>query len=179
MFSFVLTGAGVYIFTSSGPAGSQPNNGLARSRVVTNGRRLRFVCRSDSTAQNVGELIGLNGTVITSSSFFDIDNSNPGELDVNNRVDSQDPLTASEQGVYTCRIPLESGEMREINIGVYPDTFNGEFIVTVNSGVFIWWLTGSTHRVQNHYGEDVQSRLTFMHEKCRWVLTDCSPTKVG
>ena len=85
----------------------------------------------------VGELIGLDRTAITSSSVFDISNSNRGEVDVNNRVDLQDPLTASEQGVYTCRIPLESGEMREINIGIYPTTFNCEFIATVNSGVFI------------------------------------------
>ena len=84
----------------------------------------------------VGELIGLDGTAITSNNFVDIDNSDPGELDVNNRVGSQDPLTASEQGVYTCRIPLESGEMREINIGIYPNTFTCKFIVTVNS--FIW-----------------------------------------
>ena len=86
---------------------------------------------------DVGELLGLNGTPITSSSFFDISNSNRGEVDVNNRVGSQDPLTASGQGVYTCRIPLEGGELREINIGIYPTAFNCEFIATVNSGVFI------------------------------------------
>ena len=82
---------------------------------------------------NVGEFIGLNGIAITSSSFFDIDNSFRGEVDVNNRVGSHDPLTADGQGVYTCRIPLESGEMREINIGIYPTTFDCEFIATVNS----------------------------------------------
>ena len=82
---------------------------------------------------NVGELIGLDRSPITSSSFFDISNSNRGEVDVNNRVDSQDDLTANEQGVYTCRIPLESGEMREINIGIYPFGFTCEFIVTVYS----------------------------------------------
>ena len=101
---------------------------------------MRFVCRSDSTLPNVGELIGLNGTAITSHDFFAISNSNRGEVNVENVVGSQLNLimTVSEQGVYTCRIPPESGEMREINIGVYPNTFIGEFIVTVNSGVFIW-----------------------------------------
>ena len=77
----------------------------------------------------VGELLGLDGIAITSSSIFDISNSNRGEVDVNNRVGSQDDLTASEQGVYTCRILLESGEMRVINIGVYPFGFTGEFVV--------------------------------------------------
>ena len=84
---------------------------------------------------NVGELIGLNGTAIASDNFIDIDNSNPGEVNANNRVGLQDLLTASEQGVYTCRIPLQSGEMREINIGIYPDSFDCESINTAKS---IW-----------------------------------------
>ena len=140
LFSFVFTGAGIQVLASSAPKGSQPNNGLIRSTSpASNGtRRLRFVCRSNSTAQNVGELIGLDGTAITNSSFFDIDNSQPGDLNVNNRVGFQDPLTADEQGVYTCRIPLESKGMREINIGIYHFGFTCEFIVTVNSGLFIW-----------------------------------------
>ena len=74
--------------------------------------------------ENVGELIGLDGsTPITSNSCFNIDNLRPGELSVDNTVDLQ-PLPASKQGVYTCRIPLASGEQREINIGVYPSGFN-------------------------------------------------------
>ena len=85
----------------------------------------------------VGQLIGLDGTAITSNNFFAISNSNRGEVNVESFVGTQDDLTADGQGVYTCRIPLESEEMREINIGVYPTTFNCEFIATVNSGVFI------------------------------------------
>ena len=99
---------------------------------------MRFFCRSDSTMNGVGQLIGLDGTAITNSSFFDINNSNRGEVNVESVVGTQDVLTASGQGVYTCRIPLQSGEMREINIGIYPNTFNCEFIVTVNSVVVIW-----------------------------------------
>ena len=83
--------------------------------------------------QGVGELIGLAEAAITSSSVFDISNSKRGEVDVNNRVGPQANLTASDQGVYTCRIPLESGEMREINIGVYPFGFTGEFMATVET----------------------------------------------
>ena len=94
---------------------------------------MRFICRSDSTLPNVGELIGLGGAAITSNNFFNISNSNRGEVNVENVVGSQSNLTVSEQGVYTCRIPLESGEMREINIGIYPFGFTCEFIVTVYS----------------------------------------------
>ena len=105
--------------------------------------------------RNVGELIGPGGTAITSSDVFEISTGrNGGELKVANLVSSDD-VTTSEQGVYTCRIPLQSGETRSINIGIYPSAFNCEFIVTANSGVFTrdslafftWdssWFTGST-----------------------------------
>ena len=76
--------------------------------------------------ENVGELIGVDGTTVTNNSFFHIDNPLPGELTVTNVFDLQTALPASEQGVYTCRIPLESGEQREINIGIYPYRFNSE-----------------------------------------------------
>ena len=76
---------------------------------------------------NVGQFIGLNGNALTSNSFFAIARSQPGEITVQNIIGSQSTLTASQQGVYTCRIPFQSGEMREINIGVYPNGFNSEY----------------------------------------------------
>ena len=98
--------------------------------------------------RNVGELIGLGGTAITTTPVFQINTNttNGGEIEVINFVSSDD-VTSSEQGVYTCRIPLQSGVIREINIGIYPNVFNCELIVTVNSRVFTWdssWFTGST-----------------------------------
>ena len=78
--------------------------------------------------ENIGKLIGLDGrTVVTTNRYFNIGNPQPGQLSVNNTVDRETPFPASEQGVYTCRIPLESGEQREINIGVYPIGFNSTF----------------------------------------------------
>ena len=136
-------GAGIHVFNGIAPTGSQPNNGLVRPVVTTstdpNTRRLRFFCRTDSTMRNLGELIGLEGTAITTNNVFEIttDSINGGEIEVENFVSSDD-VTSSEQGVYTCRIPQQSGEIREINIGIYPTAFNCEFLVTVNSGVFIW-----------------------------------------
>ena len=75
----------------------------------------------------VGKLIGLDGSPIVThdSSFLNISNPQPGELYVENRVNSTD-LTAGGQGVYTCCIPLQSGETREINIGIYPSGFNSK-----------------------------------------------------
>ena len=75
---------------------------------------------------NVGQVIGLAGIPVTSSSFFAISRPQPGEIRCENTVGSQNALTASQQGVYTCRIPLQSGEIKEHNVGVYPNGFNSE-----------------------------------------------------
>ena len=148
----LFIGAGIHVFNGEPPIGSQPNNGLVRPIVTASTdpetHLLLFFCRSDSTMRNVGELIGLEGTAITSNDVFEIitNSGNGGELQVVNYVGSDD-VTSSEQGVYTCRIPLQSGVMTEINIGIYPNAFNCEFTLTVNSGVFTSgssWFTGST-----------------------------------
>ena len=68
--------------------------------------------------RNVGELIGLNGSVIHNN-FFGILHPQPGELVVQNIFGTHDPIPSSEQGVYTCRIPLNNEKVREINIGIY------------------------------------------------------------
>ena len=150
-FPLCFIGAGIHVFIGRAPTGSQPNNGLVRSIFFTSTnpetRRLRFFCRSDSTVRNLGELIGPGGTAITTNDVFEIntDRINGGELEVLNFVSNN--VTSNEQGVYTCRIPLQSGVIRDINIGIYPNAFNCEFIVTVNSEVFTWdssWFTGST-----------------------------------
>ena len=150
LFLYIYIGAGIHVFEGV-PIGSHPNNGLVRPiftiSINPQAHRMRFTCHSDSTVENVGELIGLGGTAITSNSFFEITtDERAGELEVINFAGSN-TLTSSEQGVYTCRIPLQSGVMREINIGIYPNAFNGGFILTINSGVFTWdssWITGST-----------------------------------
>ena len=74
---------------------------------------------------NVGMLIGPDGTTVTSGDVFTITHQ-PGELSVENTL-SQNILTAGDQGVYTCRIPLQSGAMRDINVGVYPSGFNSKY----------------------------------------------------
>ena len=125
-----ITGAGIHVFHGwpYKKGTSLPNNGLFVSLDEEHGYRFRFFCRSDSMEENVGKLIGLDGrTAVTTNSYFKISNPQPGELTVNNTVDLKTPLSASEQGVYTCRIPLDSGEQRDINIGVYPTGFNSTF----------------------------------------------------
>ena len=171
MFFFI--GAGIHVFNGLPPLGSQPNNGLARPIATMNTnpgtRRLRFYCRSNSTMRKVGELIEPGGIAINSSEsdVFEISTDRiAGELEVANLV-SSDNVTSSEQGVYTCRIPLQSGVMKEINIGIYPTAFNGEFIVAVSSGVFTWdssWFTGSTLGLESG-GKitSVKARMCALH----------------
>ena len=121
-----IIGSGIQLFRGS-PRGSLPNNGLAISENPGSGFRLRIYCRSDSMSENVGQFIGLNEIALTSNSVFAIARPQHGEITIENLVGSQSALTASQQGVYTCRIPLQSGEMTEINVGVYPNGFNSEY----------------------------------------------------
>ena len=126
---FIFTGAGIHVFNGAN-TGSQPNNGLAVSANPESGRRIRFFCRSDSLTRNVGELIGPDGNTFSGNDYLALETpANGGELRIENTVGSEEPLPASEQGVYTCRIPLQSEVMVTINIGVYPIGFHCEFVV--------------------------------------------------
>ena len=129
---FIFTGAGIYVFNGAS-RGSQPNNGLVVSADTESGYRIRFFCRSDSLTFNVGELIGPDGNAFSGNDYLAFETpGNGGELRIENVVGSEEPLPASEQGVYTCRIPLQSEEIVVINIGVYSIGFNCEFVVPAN-----------------------------------------------
>ena len=97
---------------------------------------IRFFCRSDSLTRNVGELIGLDENTFSGNDYLAFEPPlNGGELRIENVVGSEEPLPASKQGIYTCQIPLQNGEMVMINIGVYPIGYNCEFVVSAN-GVY-------------------------------------------
>ena len=129
---FIFTGAGFHVFNGAN-TGSQPNNGLVVSANPESGRRIRFFYRSDSLTDNVGELIGLDGNTFSGNDYLAIEPpGNGGELGIENVVGSQQPLPASEQGIYTCRTQLQRGVMVTINIGVYPIGYNCEFVVPAN-----------------------------------------------
>ena len=113
-----FTDAGIHVFIGK-PSGSFPNNGLVSHNTRHRTYRLRFYCRSDSTEENVGELIGLNGSAMHNTVFFEILNPQPGELEVRSNVSGHTLMPPSEEGIYTCRIPLSNGKVEEINIGIY------------------------------------------------------------
>ena len=138
----IYAGAGIHVFRGASTGdlqvpGSLPNNGIVISlNTAEVGVYFRFFCRSDSMMSNVGMLIGPDGTVVPAGDVFTIAHPQPGELTVENKL-SQNVLTASDQGVYTCRIPLQIGvkrniEMRDINVGMYPSGFNSKYAEIVS-----------------------------------------------
>ena len=116
-------GAGIHVFNGV-PKGSVQNNEPVTANDSDSMFHLRFFCRSDSMSNNAGELIGLHNSTLTNSHPFNISTPQPGELLV--FVDNHTRLTPSHQGVYTCHISMENGDIKKKNIGVYPSGFNGK-----------------------------------------------------
>ena len=121
-------GVGIYMARS----------GVNESNVMTNNGYIitsdpyvpSFTCYSGSTKVNVGKLIGLDGRDITHSvgdPFNAVTGgaNNPGTLEVH----GHGRLTHSDEGVYTCRIPDETGRIVDVNIGIYLDYGHGEYII--------------------------------------------------
>ena len=116
MFIFTLNpklinlGAGIYV--SSGHT-ALPNNGI----ILISGRVGDFRCISGSRHSNVGHLFDMNEIDITTSTsdpFFTFRHS-PGTV----HVRSVRNLRSNEQGIYTCRIPDETGSIVDVNVGLY------------------------------------------------------------
>ena len=104
----ISAGAGIHV-NHGVSIGSLPNNDMVistPSSATGSVFRFLFFCISDSMMSNVGMLIGPNGTAVTTAPIFSIAHILLGILRVYSNA-----LTASDQGVYTCRIPLQSGEL--------------------------------------------------------------------
>ena len=123
--NYFSIGVGIHVFNGE-PRGSLLNNGLVVSNDSDSKFHLRFFCRSDSMSNNTGELIGLHNSTLTNSSPFNTSSPQPGELLV--FVDNHTHLPQSHQGVYTCRTSMQNGDVRKINIGIYPSGFKGKLL---------------------------------------------------
>ena len=122
------SGAGIHVSNGASiSVGYHRNNSVLVSTDDSADYRLRFYCLSGSDLYEQGELLGLDGKTITSDTFFNTTNEEPGSLVVmNSAAGGQEEITQSEQGVYTCRISDETGELREVGIGIYPAGFSCE-----------------------------------------------------
>ena len=135
-----FTGAGIHIFSgTSDPSFPNAYISVANNALVIalagpddSGSLLRIICRSDAMMESSSrQIIGLNGNSIETAGAFTIERNLPGEIAVFN-IPPSPAVTASDQGVYTCRIQLQSGEIRDINIGIYPTGFSSEFCICVH-----------------------------------------------
>ena len=107
------------------PTGVLPNNGVVITRDVTSGDLIRVQCRSGSTMTGVGQLVDLDGNTFNigqTSSVFNVEQPKGGLGSVQFR--RAENLTAADEGVYSCRIPDETGSDVDVNIGVYQNGFN-------------------------------------------------------
>ena len=118
-----MLGAGIYVAHSHV---ALPNNGIILTGA---GRRVSgFRCISGSSRSHVGHLFDINEVDVTVSNldpFFTLRHS-PGTV----QVSSVRSLRSNEQGIYTCRIPDETGTTVDVNVGIYLSSNNCKFRIT-------------------------------------------------
>ena len=112
------------------PTGVLPNNGIVIAKDVTSGTRIRLQCRSGSMMTGVGQLVDLDGNTFNIGQNSGVahlggDPQHPGSVQFHNHVGTENLATADE-GVYTCRIPDETGSNVDVNFGVYRNGSNSE-----------------------------------------------------
>lgn len=109
----------MYSFDANNP-GIIPNNSI----ILTNnfGQMPQLQCISGSKSSNVGQWFTPSGQDIahTTNGLFDVNvggRNDPGYLDVS--LHPGQIITISDQGVYTCRIPDETGIVFSVFVGIY------------------------------------------------------------
>ena len=138
---FVLTGAGVYVGVSqlSYSSLSLPNNSIITRNTgsvdyYSTYRRMAFYCCSTSTSGYTGSFIGLNGNSYSGRITVQHYNSSHIHagciylfLDKVYRSYSQNYLSASEQGIYTCRMADSTGRNIDVSVGIYRHGYGSKF----------------------------------------------------
>ena len=138
----MLTGAGIYASTS--PLYS--NRSLSNNSIITSytgsyrydsGTRMDFYCCSNSTTSgSTGSFIGLNGNSYSGRISVERYNYSSGYagcirlyLDKVHRSYSQNILSTSEQGIYTCHMPDSTGKNIDVSVGIYRDDYTSKFLL--------------------------------------------------
>lgn len=119
----LYTGVALYL-EGVGPI---QNNSIIRASIT--GRFNQLQCISGSTAANVGMWIAPNGEDIDggpSDSFSVVtsDGTDPGFTSI--ELQMGEALSAGDEGVYTCVIPDENGNMQYLYVGLYQRRFNSK-----------------------------------------------------
>ncbi len=118
--------AGSALYTTGG-AGQLTNSSLI---FASSGDRINQVrCLSGSLLPNVGQWFSPGGGNLApiADDAFEVtvgDSYNPGFVALSNPAENP-PLAASDEGVYTCVIPDETGVVQYLYVGIYLDGFSG------------------------------------------------------
>ena len=146
-------GIGASIFPSTASRGylGRPvtNIGMIianKKAIAAHGASLVFECVSNSSQTGVGEITGPDGNTLTTGGIWTIW-YNPWCIPGVIRVFARGNFTASNQGIYTCTIPDANGNNITINVGLYPNGFDGEYIVFCNESISGTWDMKNIHCV--------------------------------
>ncbi len=118
-----------YPEASSVPTGALTNNGIviALSARTVEDLTFAFQCRSGSrTDGSVRQFIGLNGQPRDTGGGLFV---GPGLSAIGIHNLGRPDLSAEEEGVYTCRMLDENGDTVEVNVGIYRNGFNSEYMI--------------------------------------------------
>ena len=142
VINFVLTGAGIYVTNTQllYSSSSLRNNSiitsytryLSRSYRSKIYRRMGFYCCSNSTSGSTGSFIGRNGNTYSgrfSVQHYSSSHSYAGCMYIylDGSYYSQNYLSASEEGIYTCRMPDSTGRNIELSVGIYRHGYTSKF----------------------------------------------------
>ena len=121
----IIIGAGLYARTPSSDFDPGP---IANNSIIVSGSDgLRLFCVSNSSRSGVGTITASNGETLNigNNGIWNLANvgTRPGFL----RLQTRQLLTASDQGIYTCNIPVDNENYFIFNVGLYPSDFNGKY----------------------------------------------------
>ena len=120
-----VAGASLYAVEAADQYNQLPiaNNGLI---IARSDDRLRLFCVSNSSQSGEGMITGRDGNTLTSSNsdwFVNRGGNIPGFIRATTST-----FTASDQGIYTCTINDDNGNVMIFNVGLYLTAFSGECI---------------------------------------------------
>ena len=101
--------------------------------------RMAFYCCSNSSISgSTGTLIGLNGNSYSGRFRFQRYSSSSSyagcmyiSLSKNYNSYSQNYLSSSAEGIYTCRMPDSAGRNIDVSVGIYRHGYTCKFIVDI------------------------------------------------
>ena len=142
----ILTGAGIYVNNTqlSYSSSSLHNNSIITSYTgsvsyYSSYTRMDFYCCSNFTSEYTGTFIGLNGNSysgkISVQRFSSSNRYYAGcmyiYLSKNDGSYSQNYLSSSEEGIYTCHMPDSAGRNIDVSVGIYHHGYTSKFIVHI------------------------------------------------